>query len=621
MIIQKLCALLLVAGLAFQTTVIAAPSATPDVKPGGLTPELKQNALELLSATAREAGQFNVPENRIRIKTIVFGLLWEHDEPAAKEISQNVFAELQNLLAENNPPENLEMTTTERSKRFQLRHNLAELRSEYLLTLAARDPQAASAALDALKVKLLEEEYDPLRTNDLELQLASAIAKKDPDKAYALAKEQLAAEGISHSFVESLKDLHGKNSRLAAELGKDVLTKIKNAKIRVPATAGNPPNAEGNAGANRPVQPEIEFWSVVNFINTASEMNRRASRDKEKKILPLLGEAEMREALDLIVRAFLSAHDPVPHSLASVMPEIIRYAPAQVQRIRLKIGASAAFDFDTVAEAASYQYIERKEKSAEELAKDAERAAPNIRNQRLVDAANKALEEDNPEKALEIASRIENRKEYAFLFEQINAALPIAKARRGDPAEVRKMLGALKNNQERIATLTELASALSAKGDKETAKNLLDESLQMLPAQIKKQPDLESSVKIAAALSTVAPEQAFTIVENGIAQMNEYINAGIRLGEFYEFGSIEQGELLYDSINRQVLHHAPNSIGLLKNLAQADFERTAGLADKFERPEIRLLVRLRIAQSLLDAEAAEKEKKMRERVQHEDEYH
>jgi len=53
--------------------------------------------------------------------------------------------------------------------------------------------------------------------------------------------------------------------------------------------------------------------------------------------------------------------------------------------------------------------------------------------------------------------------------------------------------------------------------------------------------------------------------------------------------------------------YVSNASALMKNLAIADFERALGLADKFERPEIRLFLRLRIAQALLDPKTSERE--------------
>jgi hypothetical protein len=628
MILHKLSAFSLVVWLFLQTIATTTPTSTPEIKSNELTPELKQNALKLLSALARETQQFNLPENRVRTQTIVADLLWEHDEREARAIFQNALVELQNLFGQLDAPEGAEMNSTEQTENYSKRYSLAELRREYVLTLAPHDPQTALAALKALKIKQTEE-YDPLAASELELQIASAIAKKDPDKAYALAKEQIGEDGITYQLVEALKELHKKNSEIAAKLGKDVLAKIKNAKIRTPSAAtGNMSNmatmntntTSSSAAASRPAQNEIDFWQVSSFVNAASELNRAAARDKEKKMVALLSEAEMKELVDLIARAFLSERNPAPYSISQVMPEISRYAPAQAQRIRLKMGAEAARQLDTIMES-SASYSGRSEKSAEELAQDAERAALDVRDTRYSEAVYKALEENDPEKAQAIAARIKDRKSYGYLFEQIETALPLAKARRGDLEEVRKMLAGLKTNQERIATLTELAAAIAVKGDKETAKKLLDESLQMMPARLRKQADLESAGKVAAVYALAAPDEAFTIVENSIGQMNEYINAGILLDEFYDYGSVERDELLYNSMERQALLHLPNSVDLMKNLARSDFERAVNLADKFGRPETRLLVRLRIAQSLLDAEAAEKEKKMREQIESEEHGH
>lgn len=604
MIFKKLFAFLLVVWLVFQTTA-AAQTTIPDDKRDELPPELKQNALKLLASVARETQQFKLPENRIRIQTIVADLIWEHDEDAARAMFQNALGDLQNLLPEINLPEDLEMNTTERSAHYNERYKIAELRKDLILTLVMRDSPAALAALAALKVRLLEE-YDPMDTSELELQITAAIAKKSPDKSYEVAKQQLDANGVNYQFVETLKNLHRKDSELAANLGKDVLTKIKNLKIRIPDSAAINPN---------PANPktEIEFTQISHFARAAAEMNRRAAQDKEKKIVPLLSDAAMRELVEIIANAFLTTSNPAPYIISTTLPEILRLAPELAQRIRLKIGEEASRQVDKGIEIDRF-YFDSREKSSEELAKIAETSAPEFRDSRFSVAAFKAIEENEPEKAQAIADRIKDRKNYKYLFEQIEAAAPLVKAQRGDLEEVRKMLATFKTREQKIETLTELASALAAKGEHETANVLLDESLQMMPALLRKQTDLQLAAKIARVYSLAAPEKAFTMVENSIGQMNEYINSGIKMDEFYGGGSVEAEELPFNTMNKQVLMYVPNSFFLIKNLGRADFERTAALADKFERPEIRLYVRLRIAQSLLDAKADEKEQKDHDRL-------
>ena len=625
--IYKLCVFLLVAGLALQTNPIAAQiSPASDAKNDRLPPELKQNVLKLLSALAVESRQFSLPENRVATGTIIADLLWQHDEKAARDLYRNSFAELQNLFADINAADVTEISDAEKTEHYYKRLRLADLRREYVLTVARHDPQTALEALDALRAQKAEG-YDGLAAaeTELELRLASEIAKKDPDKTFALAKRQIARDGITPAFIESLKDLHKKDSALAARIGREILAVVKTAKIRSISTTGETSNEAAKAAAAaanenpamRSEVSEIDFWKITAFINGASEMNRRATRDK--KIQPLFDDAEMRELTDLIADKFLSERDPAQYLVSQVMAEITRYSPAKAQLIRRRVGAKVALEFDRITEASEYSRIFN-EKTSDELTQIAERSAPAARDQRYADAARRALEENNAEKAQTIAERIKDRENYGYLFEQIKSAAPLAKARRGDLAAVRKTLAALKTNGERSAALIELASALAAKGDRETAKALLDESRQMTPAAaiVKTKTDLELLVKLADAYSTAAPDEAFALLESGIAQTNEFISAGIALDGFYRRGSIEAGELHYDSLDRQLLLHVRNSINLLKNLARADFARTANLADKFERPEIRLFVRLRLVQSLLDEEAAEKEKTSREQAESDD---
>lgn len=613
MFFHKICVCLLAVSFFLPSTAAAFQTAKPRDKSKELTPELKQNALKLLSAVASETRQLNLPENRVRMQTIIADLLWEHDETAARAVFQETLTELQNLFANLNPPEGEDVTSAERSRHYGKRYKLAELRKDYVLTLTPRDSTAALAALSTLKTGLLEE-YDPLRSEDLEMQVAAAIAKKDAGKAYAVAKEQINKEGVTPQLIETLKDLHTKNPELAAKLGRDILAKTKNSKIRVPISADNK-EGETTENTSSAQTTEIDFWRISGLISTLSGINRLAARDKKKKHIPVLTEAEMRELVEQTANAYLTARNPIQLSITSVMPEITYYAPALAQRIRQKLGAEASQQLDKTNEINAY-YITRKEKSVEELVAEAERVKPEMRDSRFADAAYRALEEGEPEKAQAAAARIKDKNAFRYVFEQIKIALPLAKAERGEIAEVRKIIGTMKTNQEKITLQTELARSLAAKGDKETAKNLVDEAVQMMPPHIRKMPDLESAARITVAYSFVAPELAFPIAENGVWRMNEYINAGFLLSDFFDHDSVASDEWFFQAINQKALVNMPDAAELLNNLGRADLERTVSLADKFERRDIRLYVRLRIAQALLDSKAAEKDKEAAEQIEH-----
>jgi hypothetical protein len=631
MILHKLSAFSLVLWLLFQSTV--APVNKPaDNKPEELSPELKTKAVELLKAVARESQQFALPENRARAQTVAADLMWDEDEKAARAMFQNALVELQNLFAAVADGIADEMKSSEQAELYSKRHALSVLRREYVLTLAPRDPQTALSALQSLKSndKQPSEGYDPLSEQGLELQLAAAIAKKDPDKAYSLAKNQL-KDGISYQLVESLKDLYKKDSELAAKLSRDVLAKAKSVKIRTPSANASNMGGMGNIGVvngntsisgdiTRPAVTEIDFWQVSSFLSAVSDLNRQAARDKDKKLVPALTEAEMKELVELLGNSFLAERNPAPYALTSTMKDIARYSPALAQRIRARLGAEAVSQLESQVESSSY-YTEKEGKTADELLAEAEKSDAGMRDTRLADAVWKALEEEDAEKAQTIASKIKDRKSYAYVFEQIETVLPLAKARKGDLQEVRKILATLSSDTERINTIAELATTLAAKNDTEAAKKLLEEAVQLLPGRVKNQEQLTASLQVVYAYSLADPEQAFAMIENNIAQMNEIINAGVTLDEFYEYGSVENGELLFSAMNRHGLMHVQRATDLVKNLAKVNFDRTAALAEKFGRLEIRLFVRLKLAQSLLDPKAAEREKTEREQAQGEYEGH
>src|SRR5688500_17085783 len=161
MIIQKLFTNVLIAGLFLQATIFCAPTKTPNVKDGELSPELKQNALKFLSSVARDAGQFKRAENRVHARLIAADLMWEHDEAAARTVFQTALAELRDLFGQTDAARIEEMSDDAKSKHSAGRFRLNDLRREYVLTLAAHDSAAAIDALRMLKTKKLEE-WDPL---------------------------------------------------------------------------------------------------------------------------------------------------------------------------------------------------------------------------------------------------------------------------------------------------------------------------------------------------------------------------------------------------------------------------------------------------------------------------
>ncbi|MEP6924638.1 MAG: hypothetical protein ABI954_09250 [Pyrinomonadaceae bacterium] len=583
-----------------------------EAKKDDVSPEVKEKAIKLLTAVAQETQQFAAPQNRVRGQIAAANLLWEHDEPAARVLFQNTLSELQAMLGDLATSVSDDESNTE-SENYTKRYAVGEMRREYLLALAAHDPKAALVALQSLRLQTpSKQEYDPLKADELELQIASTVAKKDPQQAYELAAKSL-KDGVTYNTMSTLTDLYKNNAELGAKLARDILAKFKASKIR-PMVSGN-----SNIATTVSVSPNggsgttdfVDLSQLAQFMTTTEQLNRQASRSKGKKI-PALTDSEMRELADFIGQGFTRQQNVEPWAIASAMPLITKYSPTAAQLIKRKLNAQQLQMLGSYGDGSNY-YEEKDTKTVDELVADADKlASPSERDSRYADAVHQALEKGELEKAAEIGNKIKDKTSYQYIFEELKTTTPLIKARRGDIAEVRKLLASMKDDDQKAATLTELVIALVSKGEKETAEKLMDEANQFLPARLKRKPNLETTLKIGSAYALVQPARGFGLIENSIAQMNDLIAAGLMIDEFYDYGTMDSDEVLFDTMERQGVLHTTNAVATIKILAAVDFDRTVNLADKFARPEIRTYVRLKIAEALLDPEAAGREKTLRE---------
>ena len=594
----------------------ASSNAAPSPTPTDVSPETREKAIALLKSVARETTQFTAAPNRIRGQVCAGSLLWEHDEPAARQLFQNALSELQARLSEAaaaGQTEDAEAKTSN-PETYTNRYSLSQLRSEFLLALAERDPAAALTALQSLRISTNGEDYDPLKSDELELQLAAAVVKKDPQHGYELAAKNL-KEGITYSTMTALTEIYKSKPEVGAKFARDIFARFKSSQFQpaynynANANVAAASNSNTESASNAP----IELNLLAQFVQNVTTLNKQAANDKNKKSSALT-DTEMRELTDFTVQTFIKRRDTDVYSVAAALPAIKKYSPAGAQTIKQRVKADQIQYFEAAGET-NGDYEERETKTIDELLADAAKMpAGSERNGRYSEIVNKALEADNLEKATEVAAKISEKTARGYALDQIKEQTTNIKARRGDIAEVRKLLASQKTTDEKATALTELIIAVSKNGDKTAAARLLDEANQLLPSRLKHKTNLETTIRIGGAAAVLQPERAFGIIENGIAQANEIIAAGTLINDFYEYGALDNDELLFDTIEQQGLEHTPNSVGLIKSLAAADFDRTVALADKFARPEIRIVVRYKIAQSLLDPTAEASDKVLREQA-------
>jgi hypothetical protein len=114
---------------------------------------------------------------------------------------------------------------------------------------------------------------------------------------------------------------------------------------------------------------------------------------------------------------------------------------------------------------------------------------------------------------------------------------------------------------------------------------------------------LGAQLMVARVYAQLDPARSLTILEPIVDQLNELLGAATVLGGFFVEELVRDDEIMLGPIS-QLFSMASNDflqhyVGDINALARADFDRTKALLDKFQRDEIRTLMRLLLAQSIL----------------------
>jgi hypothetical protein len=149
---------------------------------------------------------------------------------------------------------------------------------------------------------------------------------------------------------------------------------------------------------------------------------------------------------------------------------------------------------------------------------------------------------------------------------------------------------------ERVNFMLHIARTLSDKGQPEAARRLIDQAANETSGRAKDTNQFSAQLQVAQAYVPLAPANAFEIVEARLDQLNELIAAAAVLDGFGQ-EQFEEDELRLQSSSWHWLLEQCGSA--LAALARTDFERARAAADRLQRPETRLFVRLMIAQRVL----------------------
>ncbi len=281
--------------------------------------------------------------------------------------------------------------------------------------------------------------------------------------------------------------------------------------------------------------------------------------------------------------------------LQTVLPQIDQYLPSRAQSVRQKM-TEVGMDNSRVSFSQTLNSLQQANQDTDGLMQVASTAPPMLQPRLYEQAALKALDEGNTDRARQIATEHLDVRTRDVVLQKIDFRELSKKAENTRLDEIRQNLSRLHSDSERVDLLIQMTTDLQQSNPK-LARQLLEEARQITNKRASNYDQFEQQLKVAHAFASIEPARSFEVLDPGIGQINELLSAAALLSGF-EVNIFREGELPLQSgsgLTNMVSRYGQE----LALLAKSDFERSETLASRFQLSEPRILARLTIVQSLL----------------------
>lgn len=582
--------------------------------------ERERNAYRLLDQVIDEAQSLRLTENRVRIQINAADMLWDQNQARARSlfsmagesIAELARTQVAALARRNNPgggpnfaPPNL--------RAFQLRQEL-------VLTAARHDATLAYQLLAVTKPPVPLQPADDARGNrpavtadeNLEQSLLTRVAALDPKLAAQNAELMLDKGQFPFTLPQVISQLQRQDADAANKLTDKVVKKLQatNLLTSAPAAAlaqtmlvggprppGEPP--ADSAAKQQPVRgwpAVLEQSAYVDLLSSAVDTALKATppQNNQRAARPVMGRVNTQPQTDAQTEQNNARR--LLASLQSLMPMIDQFLPAKAAQVRQKMtemGMPPNPGFPYTAQTVNGVQTEP---TTDSLVQAASTAPPQMQSRMYQQAAYKALEEGDTERARQIATDHLQSNVRDAVMKRIDFREMTKKAEAARIEDVRQAAARLQSDNEKLDLLLQVAND-TQKSNPKLALQVLEDARQLTNHRATGYDHFEQQLKVAHAFASVDPARSFEVIDPGISHINELLGAAALLSGF-EMNMFRDGEMAIQNGNG--LTSTINRFGQeLALLARSDFERSEALAGRFQFPEARIMARMAIVQGLL----------------------
>jgi len=592
--------------------------------------EREKNAYRLLDQVIDEAQSLRLTENRVRVQINAADMLWDNNPGRARSLftmaAEGVIelnrTQASTLSRRSEDPNGFVVQAQAAPRNFRS----FQLRQELVLAAARHDATLAYQLLATTKppatIQPTADQRGPRAQinseENLEQQLLARIAALDPKLAAQNAEQMIEKGQFPRTLPDVINHLRRQDAEAAEKLADKTVKRLQSANLLTHSEASLLVQALLAPGIRQPVAeaaaepanrrgPALEQSAYVDLLSSVidaalkatpsaqrGQPNTRrgqvgpgANRQNSGPQPPTDAQIEQSNARRLLA------------GLQQALPMIDQFLPAKAPLVRQKMTEMGMSISNTGFPRAMAAIQENP--TVDALVQEAATAPQQMKSRLYQQAAYKALEEGDTEKARQIANNHLQNNARDAVMRRIDFRELTKKAEGTRLEEVRQAVAQLQSDTQKIDLLLQVAND-TRKTDPKLAIQVLDEARQITNRRATRYEHFEQQLKVARAFAAVDAARSFEVLDPGISQLNELLSAAAVLSGF-EINMFRDGEMSMQGGNG--LTSTINRYGQeLAVLARTEFERSETLAGRFQFAEPRIMVRLSIVKGLLGAESA-----------------
>ncbi|HEU4796102.1 MAG TPA: hypothetical protein VFT02_10760, partial [Pyrinomonadaceae bacterium] len=511
--------------------------------------EREKNAYRLLDQVIDEAQALRLTENRVRVQIAAADLLWNNNQGRARSLfamAADGVAEMSRNPMDTKQPRNGPQNQDRRS--FQLRQEL-------VLAAARHDAQLAYQMLAATKPPGQTVTTDPRgqraqvnAEENLEQMLLSRIASLDPKLAAQNAEQMMEKGQFPRTLNEVLNQLQKQDPEAAAKLADKTVKKLQatnlltNQQAAVLAqsllVAGPRPAQSSTAPPTSGRAPVLEQSAYVDLLGTVVDTALKAVPSPSQGSPRRPGEPPMRRGVSGAAGIGPGSGVPAQPSDAQIeqntarrmlaglqvtLPVIDQYLPAKAAQIRQKLSELGMGTSSPLSVQQTFSALQGNPTS-DALVHAAAVAPPQMQPRLYQQAAYKALEEGNTDRARQIATDHLQANARDNVMQRVTFSEMAQKGEGARLDEIRQNIARLQSDEQKIDMLIQLARE-TEKTNPKLAGQLLEEARQMTNRRAANYGHFEQQLKVARAYATLDPARSFEVLDPAISQINELLSA------------------------------------------------------------------------------------------------